>query len=254
MRYYKSFLSKDSKIQNDCIILDDDESRHLIRVFRAATGNPVKVFDGAGLIYHTKLIGSSNNRAELAIEKIDKNEFPSIKVHLIIGILKPKAMDYVFKSAVEIGISSIIPVFCNNASFALTEKQVDNKLLKWRLIMKEACKQSSSAFLPNIENPVFLRDFLNKYKEEKNESYVGFVASLESKNTFFLNELNRIKHKKNIFLAIGPEGDFSNSEYSNLEGCNFHPVTFGKNILRAETAACYGLSVIDQFLHSKFNM
>jgi len=37
-------------------------------------------------------------------------------------------------------------------------------------------------------------------------------------------------------LLIGPEGDFSETEFNDCIGLNFKPVMMGKNVLRTETA------------------
>ena len=50
-------------------------------------------------------------------------------------------------------------------------------------------------------------------------------------------------------VFVGPEGDFTPSELSAL--CEIAtPVTFGASVLRAETAAIYGLSVLKSFLEA----
>jgi len=45
---------------------------------------------------------------------------------------------------------------------------------------------------------------------------------------------------------VGPEGDFTPAEYVALSEAGFLPVRLGANVLRAETAAAYILSVVDQ--------
>ena len=47
-----------------------------------------------------------------------------------------------------------------------------------------------------------------------------------------------------VSLAIGPEGDFTETEIEILQGAKFIPVRIGKRILRAETAAISALSAI----------
>jgi 16S rRNA (uracil1498-N3)-methyltransferase len=49
-----------------------------------------------------------------------------------------------------------------------------------------------------------------------------------------------------VVVAVGPEGDFTAGEYAALATAGFQPVRLGANVLRAETAAAYILSVVDQ--------
>jgi 16S rRNA (uracil1498-N3)-methyltransferase len=47
-----------------------------------------------------------------------------------------------------------------------------------------------------------------------------------------------------VSLLIGPEGDLSPSELELVKAKGVVPVSYGDRILRVETAALYGLSVL----------
>ena len=53
-----------------------------------------------------------------------------------------------------------------------------------------------------------------------------------------------LKLQKEITIAIGPEGDFTNKEIDLMGKYNFLPVSLGKRILRADTAVISSLSAI----------
>ena len=53
-----------------------------------------------------------------------------------------------------------------------------------------------------------------------------------------------------VVVAVGPAGDFSVAEYAGLRDAGFKAVRLGANVLRAETAAAYILSVVDQATRS----
>jgi 16S rRNA (uracil1498-N3)-methyltransferase len=50
--------------------------------------------------------------------------------------------------------------------------------------------------------------------------------------------------KTKVALLIGPEGDFSPEEVAAAVAAGAVPVSFGDRILRTETAAIFGLSVL----------
>ena len=56
--------------------------------------------------------------------------------------------------------------------------------------------------------------------------------------------LSEIEITESISIAIGPEGDFTKKEVSYLKESGFLPVTIGKRILRAETAAISVISAL----------
>ena len=49
---------------------------------------------------------------------------------------------------------------------------------------------------------------------------------------------------KPICVIIGPEGDFSDSEYSKISDAGFLSITLGKYVLKCETAAIKAISLL----------
>jgi RsmE family RNA methyltransferase len=77
---------------------------------------------------------------------------------------------------------------------------------------------------------------------------LALVASLEDGARPLVDRLREAQRVEEVIVAVGPEGDFTADEYAALRACGFQPVMLGANVLRAETAAAYTLSVIDQVL------
>ncbi len=53
-----------------------------------------------------------------------------------------------------------------------------------------------------------------------------------------------------VLLCIGPEGDFTAAEYAAAREKGCLPMTLGSIIMRVETAAMYGLSVLSHELRT----
>ena len=49
---------------------------------------------------------------------------------------------------------------------------------------------------------------------------------------------------KDVGLFIGPEGDFTAAEVERVVEAGAFPVSFGRQVLRTETAAIFGLSIL----------
>ena len=68
-------------------------------------------------------------------------------------------------------------------------------------------------------------------------------CSLE-KNTSLINRTN-LSRNESIGIIIGPEGDFSPNELTDLGSIkNSVPVTLGSNILKSETAGVVATSLV----------
>ena len=109
-----------------------------------------------------------------------------------------------------------------------------NRSLRWNLIARGACEQCGENWLPIIEDPIKLD---------------RWAGNVESKIKIVLypnadNKISDLKYKDSVSIAIGPEGDFSDYEVDSLTEKGFIPVSIGKRILRAETAAISAISSV----------
>lgn len=123
------------------------------------------------------------------------------------------------------------------------------KLDKWQLTMIEACKQCGLSFVPQLAEPIALRDWLQA--NPPLDRSLRVVASLESGSRPLFETLYAAGAVDEVVVAVGPPGDFTAEEYALLRAAQFNAVRLGANVLRAETAAAYMLSVVDQVLRNQ---
>jgi 16S rRNA (uracil1498-N3)-methyltransferase len=103
----------------------------------------------------------------------------------------------------------------------------------------EACKQCGQDFLPLVHQPLTWAAWIKtpppglRVIASLAEGAVSFRALMEKQGTI-----------EKATILIGPEGDFSAEETSQALAAGFHPVTLGRIILRAETAAMFALSAL----------
>ena len=91
---------------------------------------------------------------------------------------------------------------------------------------------------------------MHKIKELQSVQDWSKLTSSETKIVLYpgaTSKLSDIKIKESVSIAIGPEGDFTEKEVRSLKEEGFIPVTIGRRILRAETAA---ISVVSALRYS----
>jgi len=246
MAHYRSFLFPEAEVLENSITLDKRESHHLVKVFRARAGESVEILNGKGRRYLGRITRPDAKAAEVAIEQFEDVAAPKHPVILLQALPKGKAMDLILRMATEIGVAAVQPVYTSQSDVHITGERVQGKLEKWRATAIEASKQCGLPFLPEVMSPLQLTDWLQHHPKDSDE--LRIVASLEEGARLLWDALSAADLPARIILAVGPEGDFSSGEYESLGKSGFIPVRLGDKVLRAETAAAYMLSVIDQFV------
>ncbi len=139
--------------------------------------------------------------------------------------------EWFLEKATEIGVHEITPIICKRS-----ERKVV-KLERYKKVVQAAMKQSFQSYLPKINEPVSLNDFL----EEPRKGLL-FMAHCENSERF---ELKRTVAPDNpITILIGPEGDFTPSEIKNATKHGYTSVSMGDNRLRTETAAIVACTTV----------
>ena len=104
---------------------------------------------------------------------------------------------------------------------------------------KEASEQSKRNIIPEITN-------IKTIKELAIDDYdLKIFGSTTIKDNLVNNYLQQDKKYAKIIAVIGPEGGITPKEEEILKELSFNPVSFGKRILRVETAAIYIASILN---------
>ena len=232
MNLTRSFVNQEFFL-NKKIILEKSSSHHLIKVLRKKEGDELVLFDGKG----NSCLGviSKIHRSEVQLDVIDifeKSLRSGIEINLGQSLIKNDPFNLTIQKATELGVTSFHPLITDRSELKI--KMTRNRSLRWNLIARGACEQCGENWLPIIEDPIKLD---------------RWAANEESKIKIVLypnadNKISDFKYKDSVSLAIGPEGDFSDYEVDSLTEKGFIPVSIGKRILRAETAAISAISSV----------
>ncbi len=226
------------------ITLNDEESSHLVRSLRAKIGEKITAFDGTGKTWRGTVVAADARALVMRVEAEFSHPPECPALSLAQALPKGSVFDDVIRAAVELGVTEIFPLFSERCEVRLDAERAAGKLERWRSIAVEACKQSGNPFLPVIHAPVALKTWLAAPVPAG--KIFRCVGSLEDSAT----PISRIDFSdtspEKFQILIGPEGDFSPAEYEKIRIAGFRGVRFGKTVLRAGTAALYGLVALDQ--------
>lgn len=217
-------------------------ARHL-KVLRLEAGEEVELFDGRGgtrvYAYH-----SGELTAAGPLRRVGR---PDAELVLFACVTKGSRWDWTIEKATELGASRIVPVISDRTIVRLAADEREAKRARWQRIAEDAARQSDARWVPEIAAPV---DFAASLAEvRKLRCFVGAILRDGRAAMPIARAVAAAKGERALAVYVGPEGDFTPAELEALMAIAT-PVSFGATILRAETAAIYGLSVLKAALDS----
>ena len=231
---------------------DATEQHHLLHVLRLAAGTPVLAFDGEGREAETRLrYDDTKQTAYLEIQHMHaaQKQTGQIAWILVPAIIKGSRMDSLIEKATELGATCIMPIQTARSVVRLDTHQAANKVARWNRIAISAAKQCGTPQLPHIEPVTNLQHALQRLQEQNTPILLGSLQG-SPKPIASVGRAYLTKQVPALAVLTGPEGDFTDAEYTQTAEAGCIPVSLGNLTLRAETATIYALSVL-QALHQE---
>ena len=228
--------------------LDADESGHCCRVLRHRVGDEVHVIDGLGTMYRCRLVDDNPKGAEAEVLEA----FPGWGGHpyrLTVACCPTKNNDrfeWFVEKATEVGVDRIVPLIGDRS-----ERKVYKTDRALRIALS-ATKQSLKSRIPQIDEPLSVKDFLRQ-DEPASPCHSGLdPESLKLIAYCFEGDTKRISIQdalraydgQDVTVLIGPEGDFSPEEARLAVEKGYIPVHLGSSRLRTETAAVVAATAV----------
>lgn len=219
-------------IGSSCV-LDEQESKHAIKVLRLSAGDQIFLTDGSGTLFKGIIKDPSPRGCVIDIcESLPGGDLRPYNIDIAISPLKSHdRFEWFVEKAVEIGIDTIIPIICDR-----TEKH-GIKTARIEKLITTAMKQSGKTKRTVFGEPVKFRDFVNMPFEG-----TRLIAHCNPGIRHSISEL--YTSGKSCRILIGPEGDFSVAETDVAIAAGYNPISLGNSRLRTETAgitACHSV-------------
>lgn len=223
--------------------LDDNNATHLLRVLRLAEQDEVRVFNGCGSEFSARLCEVQKKSAMVELQECLRQEpLPTLSLQLGQVVSKGDRMDFTIQKATELGITAITPLWSERCDVRLKGERLEKKMEHWRNVAVAACEQSGRTWVPTIHEPVYFLEWAAARQDD-----IRLLLHPHQQKP-----LRDYPQPASIALLVGPEGGFSDAEVAQALQAGFAGLTLGPRILRTETAALAGLSVL-QFQWGDFS-
>jgi 16S rRNA (uracil1498-N3)-methyltransferase len=214
-------------IADNRIHIQDEEQRHLT-IARIEKDERLEVFDGKGNVW-TVRVDSVEKRETVAVVEDTRYVPPdSIGLTLALALIRMAAFELALEKAVEVGVTRIVPFTAKRSNIAPGARHD-----RWLRIVIEAAKQSKRYHLPALESPI-------RFDQVLSIPAVSKIVFAERGG----GPLKSALAGSPVLYLIGPEGGWTENELTAAREHGFREVSLGTTILKSETAAIVGASLI----------
>jgi 16S rRNA (uracil1498-N3)-methyltransferase len=217
------------------LTIEGQSALHVIQVLRLRAGAELHMFDGHGHACAATLQDSGRNRITvLAGAAISGPAEPALDILLAQGIARHDRMDLILQKAVELGVSTIQPLWMQRSQSHLSGERLDKRLQHWQGVIISACEQCGRNTLPQLLPAQTMNEWLQTGCE------AALKLLLQPGSALALPALDPPAGR--IVLLVGPEGGLNGDEQAAAQRSGFTGIRLGQRILRTETAALAALA------------
>ncbi len=223
------------RVEGDRAFLTGQNAEHLARVLRARIGQEFDIAIGDE-VRAGRIIAISDDVVEFELgDSVAHPEHGSVT--LLLAIFKFDRMEWAIEKATELGVASIHPVIARRTESHLASAAA-KRVERWRRIAREAAQQSRRADVPEISDPVKLKEALAPAADLK------IVLAENERSRSLRNVLAEpATGDRRLAIAIGPEGGWTDDELKLFADNGWTSASLGPTILRSETAAIAALAI-----------
>ena len=217
-------------ITDDDVELTDAEAHHLMHVMRAKQGDEVILFDGSGSEFTAIVTTMGRRSVQLKVrERHDVQRESSRKLTVGVALPKGDRQRFLCEKLVEVGVHRLVPLATHRA----VAQPSPSALRRLERSVVEASKQCGRNLLMEVTPSRSLTEFLTM----ASASAGRWIAHPIPQGRSLVSSMNKAGALDHAFVAIGPEGGFTEDEIHEAELAGWHAVHLSARILRIETAA-----------------
>lgn len=222
-------------LESDFCTLNEEESKHCIRVLRMRVGDELHLTDGRGTMYRCKVVDDNVKRCVVEVVETMANYEP-LSYGLTMAVAPTKNIDryeWFLEKATEIGVDTVIPIIGEHSERKVIKREREEK------VITAAVKQSLKAYHPRLTDVTPFAEVVRM--EFSGRKFIAHCGETFHEKSYLASTLRK---GEDALILIGPEGDFSPEEVELAVVNGFEEITLGKQRFRTETAAVVAVDMV----------
>ena len=224
-------------------VLRGEAAHHLGRVLRAESGQLYELSDGESVwLARTDSVGRDEVHFSL-VESLPVHT-QLVRITLLLAIVKFDRFEWAIEKATELGADEIVPLAAERSEKGLLAAAV-KRAARWERILTESAQQARRLRVPVLRAAAKPKDAFRTVNAQAR------ILLSERSGACAMRDLlepaaagSRGHEATTVAIAIGPEGGWTDTEFSACKSCGFAEAALGINILRTETAVCAALAAV----------
>jgi 16S rRNA (uracil1498-N3)-methyltransferase len=232
-------------------VLSGAAAHHAGRVLRVAPGQMFELSDG-NCVWLARVEAANRDAVEFSLLEPVDARIPKITTTLLLAIVKFDRFEWALEKATELGVAEITPLAAARSEKALVAA-APKRAVRWQKILTESAQQARRLRAPLLRPTV-----------SSAEAFRAAAPADSSAARLFFSEAPDVPLLRTVlqplgqdlsvppvnraWLAIGPEGGWTENERSDALSAGFVEVSLGPNILRTETAVASALAAVNYAL------
>ena len=217
--------------------LPEAAARH-VQVLRHQPGHTITLFNGLGGEWQATIDKMGRQDVVVTLQSHEAVEREASRaVHLAVGMPANERMDWLVEKATELGVASFAPLHTAHSVLRLSGERAAKKQSHWQASAASACEQCGRNRVPVVA-PV---QALDAWLPTADAGALRCVLSLAEGSRPLEEVLKEAGLDQPVWFLSGPEGGLSATEDTRARAAGFVPVSLGRRVLRAETAALAAL-------------
>lgn len=213
--------------------LSSGQAHYLGAVMRRRVGDTLRLFNGRDGEWSATITVLEHGRAQARLDALLRVQQHGAELLLAFAVIRRDSCEFAVQKATELGVTVLQPVLTERSQGQRQHQGQRTNAVRMTAIAIEAAEQSERLTVPRIAPPCSLRDLLAGWPPDR-----PLAVAIE--RTGFKHSVLRADA-----LLVGPEGGFSPRELDEATGRPFVlPMCLGPTVLRAETAAIVGLTLL----------
>ncbi len=236
------FIEEAPLLEGQTVELLPEDVNHVYRVLRLREGARITVGDGREKVFSGVITYCKPGSVRVLLEKAAGAAESPLRITLLQSLAKGEKMDLIVRQATELGVSRIIPVITRRSVPKWDEYKEQRHLTRWQNIARSAASQCRRGRIPAVDSVANFAEALNKLPPP-GEGLT--IVPWEGERQLDAGELfqQTFPGGRPLFLFVGPEGGFAESEIKILSSSGAVTIHLGPRILRTETAAAVMLAL-----------